>query len=72
MKAKDVFLTIFGLTVLALPVGILTLHILGLIIVLVLSGIAFLLAAIYYVVKNAVKTALKEHEKEKSEANEPQ
>ena len=72
MKEKDVFLTILGLTVLALPVGILTLHILGLIIVLVLSGIAFLLAAIYYVVKNAVKTALKEHEKEKSEANEPQ
>ena len=72
MKEKDVFLTIFGLTVLALPVGILTLHILGLIIVSVLSGIAFLLAAIYYVVKNAVKTALKEHEKEKSEANEPQ
>ena len=72
MKEKDVFLTILGLTVLALPVGILTLHILGLIIVSVLSGIAFLLAAIYYVVKNAVKTALKEHEKEKSEANEPQ
>ena len=72
MKEKDVFLTILGLTVLALPVGILTLQILGLIIVLVLSGIAFLLAAIYYVVKNAVKTALKEHEKEKSEANEPQ
>ena len=72
MKEKDVFLTILGLTVLALPVGILTLHILGLIIVSVLSGIAFLLAAIYYVVKNAVKTALKEHEKEKSEANESQ
>ena len=72
MKEKDVFLTILGLTALALPVGILTLHILGLIIVFVLSGIAFLLAAIYYVVKNAVKTALKEHEKEKSEANEPQ
>ena len=72
MKEKDVFLTILGLTVLALPVGILTLHIWGLIIVSVLSGIAFLLAAIYYVVKNAVKTALKEHEKEKSEANEPQ
>ena len=72
MKEKDVFLTILGLTVVALPVGILTLHLLGLIIVSVLSGIAFLLAAIYYVVKNAVKTALKEHEKEKSEANEPQ
>ena len=72
MKEKDVFLTILGLTVVALPVGILTLHLLGLIIVSVLSGIAFLLAAIYCVVKNAVKTALKEYEKEKSEANGPQ
>ena len=69
MSNTDLFLTILGFAVLCVFVSLSFLSGWGLVVVMIIGGVILLLSAIYFVVKRAVKAALREYEKEKAEAN---